>query len=89
MDAAAQLRFAADAALAIARPAQLKPLRGVRCQDGAGHFRLRFCTERKVEGLGDTHRVDVAPGLQMSPDAVDESGPGAVLGVSSSAEMKP
>jgi hypothetical protein len=67
----------------------LKPLRGVRCQDGAHRVRHWFCTERNGFSLGDARPVDVRAGLQVVPRAVDESRAEAVLGMSSGAEMKP
>ena len=88
MDAAAQLRFAADADLAIARPAQLKPLRGVRCQDGERRIRGRFCTERNGFSLGDARPVGLTTEAQVLSVA-DESRASAVLGVCSNAEVKP
>ena len=85
--AAAQLRFAADAGIAGAQPAQLKPLRGVRCQDAAWRVRSRSCAERNGFGLGEAHPVDVTLSSQSALGVVDVLRT-AVLS-SSGAEEKP
>ena len=69
---AGQLRFAADADLASAPPAQLKPLRGVRCQDGERRIRGRFCTGRNGFGLGGARPVGLTTEAQVLSVA-DES----------------
>jgi hypothetical protein len=68
---------------------RLKPLRGVRCQDGPRRVRDRSCAGRNGFSDGDARPVGVTSGSQVVLGAADEWGARAVLGVSSSAEMKP